>query len=643
MKKRLFHSALFSILYLGLLAACSNSLSEFNDSELEFFDILYGEGNTEEAIAAGEIHLDDLDSNHQTYFLTSIEDIDIPTESLADSVLATKQEKNHDIDFFKTSTHIFPKPDTIHIPSLDSTTHLHCTNDGSIPTIDSPIFQEDFSIEENSIIRCIGFKDSTPITPTATHTFLIESSVKMPIVSITVDPVFLNEYYIDNRSTCERPCKTAPYWEDIEFPVHVEYFSNGSQSTESDFEIDAGISFAGNYSRWWPKKSVEIRMRQEYQEGKLVYPLFDTRPEVNKFKSFMLRNSGTRFWRDFYGDAAATRILEGTGLDYQRSQQVVVFYNGIYYGIHDLRERINKHFIETNHGIDDDVVTIVKHYGSDITTNDESSDYYNMAQFITTHNFDENNPDNYVKIESQIDMNNFADYMAYEIYAQNDDWPQNNVRAWKAPNTLWKFIVFDEDYGFDYDLTVRGFDETGTMFDWIKNKSGEMKFGHFFTALIKNPKFRQKFLNRSAILFNLFFNSKNVEIAVDKTDAQLDLKEIDRDVERFKHTLAVYTNGETMKTWAKQRDIDIWEEYRKEFELPENITLTFNSKGHGKILIEDRSVPENYTGKFFGGVDMILTAEPDAGFIFDKWEDGSRENPRTILPTDKAVYTATFR
>jgi hypothetical protein len=584
-----------------------------------------------------------------------------PVEEVDDAIIATDlitlgetgnsankdaliQEPVPSLFFYETKTHIYNKFVTFKLQEEDSSIIVHCTNNGSIPTIDSPIYQENTSIEKNSIIRCIGFKDSIPATPTATHTFIIDSSIKMPIVSITVDPVFLNEYYINNRSTCAEPCKTAPYWEDIEFPVHVEYFSNGSQSTESDFEIDAGISFAGNYSRWWPKKSVKIEMRQEYQEGKLVYPLFDTRPEVNKFKSFLLRNNGSRYGRDFYGDAAATRILEGTGLDYQRSQQVVVFYNGRYYGIHDLREKINKHFIETNHGIDDDIVTIAKHNGNgDIKINDGTNDYYELEDFILNNSFDKDHQENYDWLKTQMDMNNFADYIAYEVYAQNDDWPHNNVRAWKTPNTLWKFIVFDMDYGFDYERIISGFDETETMFEWIRKKSAKKEFGKFFTAIIENPQFKQKFLHRSAILFNLFFNSTNVEKAVDKTVSQLDPDEMDRDLERFHRTLTFYKDGETMKTWAKQRDIDIWEEYRKEFELPENITLTFKSKGHGKILIEDRSVPENYTGKFFGGVDMVLTAEPDAGFIFDSWEDGSRENPRTISPNDNRKYTAKFK
>ena len=623
----------FSLFATNLMIACSNSSFPFEEPLDEPFGQLLEDNTASEFLLS--FSKVDAYATGNTYFAKEVNTADSSELELID---------DSRLFFYNAKTHICNKSISIALQTSNSNMVVHCTTDGSVPTNDSPIFQESIPVEKNSIVRCTGFEDNIPVTPIETHTFIIDSAIKMPIVSITVDPVFLKEYYINNRSTCAEPCRTAPYWEDIEFPVHVEYFSKGSQSTESDFEIDAGISFAGNYSRWWPKKSVKIEMRQEYQEGKLVYPLFDTRPEANKFKSFLLRNNGSRFGRDFYGDAAATRILEGTGLDYQRSQQVVVFYNGRYYGIHDLREKINKHFIETNHGIDDDIVTIAKHNGNgDIKTNDGTNDYYELMEFILNNSFDKDHQENYNWLEAQIDMNNFADYIAYEVYAQNDDWPHNNVRAWKTPSTLWKFIVFDIDYGFDYERTINGFDETETMFEWIRKRSVKKEFGNFFTAIIENPKFKQKFLHRSAILFNRFFNSENVEKAVDKTVSQLDPDEMDRDLSRFHRTLTFYKDGETMKTWAKQRDIDIWEEYKKEFDLPKEITLSFNSIGHGKILIEGRSVPGNYTGKFFGDVDMILTAEPDEGFIFDKWEDGSRENPRTISPTDKAVYTATFR
>ena len=51
----------------------------------------------------------------------------------------------------------------------------------------------------------------------------------------------------------------------------------------------------------------------------------------------------------------------------------------------------------------------------------------------------------------------------------------------------------------------------------------------------------------------------------------------------------------------------------------------------------------NYTGKFFGGNAMLLTAVPKGSAVFSAWEDGSKENPRLVNPTDKVTYRAIFK
>jgi hypothetical protein len=45
-----------------------------------------------------------------------------------------------------------------------------------------------------------------------------------------------------------------------------------------------------------------------------------------------LRNNGNRFVSDYIADAAGGAMLEGAGVDYQRSRQVIVFYDGVYWG-----------------------------------------------------------------------------------------------------------------------------------------------------------------------------------------------------------------------------------------------------------------------------------------------------------------------
>jgi hypothetical protein len=50
-----------------------------------------------------------------------------------------------------------------------------------------------------------------------------------------------------------------------------------------------------------------------------------------------------------------------------------------------------------------------------------------------------------------------------------------------------------------------------------------------------------------------------------------------------------------------------------------------------------------YTGNFFSGHPIQLTAVPSGAGVFSKWEDGSTQNPRIVIPTAKASYSAVFK
>ena len=211
-------------------------------------------------------------------------------------------------------------------------------------------------ITKNTVVRCSEFVNGQP-ADTTTQTYFIGENVSMPVVALTVNhhdmfdstdglyatgpmtslrcnnPNF-NQMSMggnqtdNNNSKCAEPCYKANFWCEDSLPVHVEYFEKGSSTTEKTWEIDAGISLIGNWSRYKPKKSVAIKMdNDEWGDKVLKYSFFKTRPEAKKMKSFNLRNNGNRFWTDYIGDAMMTSLMEGTDVDYQRSLQVVVFYN----------------------------------------------------------------------------------------------------------------------------------------------------------------------------------------------------------------------------------------------------------------------------------------------------------------------------
>ena len=555
---------------------------------------------------------------------------------------------------------------TLNPPSLDDGVKLRCTTDGSVPTENSPEFNSPKRIDHSVAFRCATFKKGALSSKVTTRTFFIdEDDVKMPIVAISVDSSFFREHYIKTSCTDPRVCKdSAGLYADVEVPIHVEYFENGSSTKNgSTWEKDAGISLMGGWSRLNDKKSVSIRLREEYEEGSINYPLFETRKGVNdKYKSFNLRNNGNRYVSDYIEDAMGGALLEGTSVDYQRSRQVVVFYNGKYQGIHDMRERFNKHYVETNYKIDANSVNFIKHLGKEVEASNGTTDaYMNMLHFVATNDFSGENNANYAAAKLLLDVGNLAEYMAAEIYMHNGDWPNNNVRAWSAPDHPWKFMVYDLDHGFDWMWGVNGgeFDQGSNMFAWIKKGGGnkpckeEGCFANLYIQLIKNPEFKRMFINRSALMFDSYTNGKNVEKIVDAMVSKIDDAEMTRDLEKFKQTEKSYHNscgdgfsktGSCLKKWAKDRDESVIKDYQEEFGLSNLVSVSIKASGNGSVLMEGAKLPsKDFKGKFFAGNAILLTAVPENGGVFTGWSDGSTENPRLVEAKEGASFTASFQ
>ena len=550
---------------------------------------------------------------------------------------------------------------TIPVPAPQKGGKIYCSFDGSANYEQE--FTEPIMLTKNTPVRCAEIVNGE-IVRESSHTFFINETVSMPVVAISVDPKFFQNTYIyrsscagSNPESCD-PGLTA----ESEYPVHVEFFENGSSSAKKAWQIDAGISLMGGWSRTYEKKSVSIKMRKIYEDGRLKYSMFTARPEANKFKGFNLRNGGNRYVGDYHGDAALTSLAEGTSVDYQRSRMVVVFYNGKYYGIHDLRERLNEHFVETNYGIDSKQVDMVKHLDKDVIATGGTADSYNaMLAFFAGASFKTSASNvsetqtakrNYAQVQTLLDVGSFADYIALELYIGNTDWPDNNVRAWRSADQPFKYMIFDVDHGFGWPW--RDYYSGESMLSWLR-KGGQRKcngngcLAGMYLKLIENPDFKRLFINHSAVLFTSFLTSERVNTAVAQINQQLPASEINRDLNSFVRPAFAYTGGfdrtgSHITSYGLTRTAAIRSEYREEFDLGDDIDVTIAVQGSGKVLLDGMILPStNYTGKFFGENDMLLTAVPATGAAFTGWTDDNTDNPRLVSPKDGDKFTAKFQ
>jgi len=609
----------------------------------------------------------------------------------------------------------FYKNLTIDPPTPQKGGQIKCTFDGSFPTQNSEQITQPKQITQNSVVRCSEFVNGQP-ADTTTQTYFINENVSIPVVALTVNhhdmfdssaglyatgdltnnPQGQWSFEVGgddtNNPKCTEPCKQANFWKDDELPVHVEYFEKGSSSTEKTWEIDAGISIIGNYSRYKPKKSVAIKMDNDYYGDKVLkYSFFKTRPEAKKIKSFNLRNNGNRFWTDYFGDPMLVSLMEGTDVDYQRSLQVVVFYNGEYFGIHDLRERLNRSFVETNYGIDSKSINVVKNcangdqgcvngWAPSGTNGASSSEFSQLTNTITSGNFAGENNQSYAQIKEKMNVSSFAQYMVAEMYIHNGDWPNNNIRAWGSPQNghPFKFMIFDVDHGYGFTPGIMRFDtESQNMFQWVlgsatMNQGGQQQpggqqpggmgmgmgmggwstggnttIGNMLKKLLENPDFKRLFINQGCILLNDYLTYEKVQKAVQNQLNMLPSSEQSRDQQRWPRNQAKYNwspSGADILRFAQNRTQTFRQEMANYFGLSGEANVSINVSGSGSVLVEGMKLPSsNYQGKFFTGMEMEITAVPSNGSVFSNWSDGQTQNPRKIQINGQTNITANFK
>ena len=230
-----------------------------------------------------------------------------------------------------------------------------------------------------------------------------------------------------------------PEWE---IPVNIELFENDG-SDRAGFNLAAGIKVNGLYSWQLPQKMLGVYFRKEYGEGHLDYPLLFDRSR-SSYDNFALRASGSDWAYTLFRDGMTQSLTaENMDVDFQGFRACVVFVNGEYLGIHNIRSKIDEDFIVQNHHLVDQKVDMIE---NENYVEAGSLDEY--AAFEALYHKDLSVQENFDAVAAKMDIENFTDFIITEIYSQNTS-VDHNIMAWKPQNEgKWKWILNDLDRGF---------------------------------------------------------------------------------------------------------------------------------------------------------------------------------------------------
>ena len=362
------------------------------------------------------------------------------------------------------------------------------TTDGSVPTENSSKYSGAISISSTTPLRARAFKTGLAGSSTATASYFIYTGADtlqnhrttLPIVSLVTDPdnfwggetgiyVVGDDYAAVSGQDPSDITMTAGMnnddWNLANFnaqPVsHPDPLGRGWErdvhfdliGDDGSYEYDADclIRIFGAYSRNKEQKGLALVTRAGYGDSELDYQFFDDL-DITEFHSLTLRASGQDATNSRIRDIVITSLLGDGDLGLSADQdiyvqafkQVVVYINGQYWGVYNLREKITKYFIASHYDIaDPDSIDILMGNGNNmcVISGDGWEDYTDMVEWAGSH--DLSNSANYEYICSLMDVENFAAYTAAEIVVGNTD--TGNIKYWRTKETdnKWRWLFYD--------------------------------------------------------------------------------------------------------------------------------------------------------------------------------------------------------
>lgn len=520
---------------------------------------------------------------------------------------------------------------------------VRCAEGGSLPTRSSPSAEDGILLDSSAVLRCAAFGPDGNRGEVATGTFLLGESASLPVIAVTADSNALFQADTGIYATGPDASSTFPYfganfWRDVEIPAHVEMFEKGSRN----FSLPAGIGIYGNYSRANAKKSLSVQFREGYGARRVEWPLFPNHPELRRFKGFGLRNNGGNCGKDYVRDALMTSLTEGRGIEYQLSRHVVVFLNGKYWGIYELREKLDADYLDTRFGHDPATVELLKN-GSEVQAG--TATYWNaVIRDFMTHDFSDS-----IRLQragTMLDLDNFSDYVATEIWASNTDWPANNFRTWRRHDlgTPWRHMLFDLDAG------LGSFGGQKDMLEYLYDTSiatsgypnGEYSTV-FFRRLAANPAWRERFINRTAVLLSTNFSTERAQAALDSMQALL-APEVPRDQARWGFKAATQASElRKMTSFIRVRPGQVRDDFRNTYGLGDDAPVRLSAVG-GTLRVDGLEVGSSYAGTHYAGHPLNLEAVAPPGKVFAGWSDGeSGARRRVATPAEGLSLTASFQ
>ena len=461
--------------------------------------------------------------------------------------------------------------------------------------------------------------------------YFISFNTKFKVVSISIDNDFLFDNhkgiyvkgpraYLDTSSGFYRNVNWERGWERENF---VEIFNEQGERIVSQ---NSGIKIFGGMTKYSPEKSLRLIARKKYGISRFDANLFNQGKK--KYKHFVLRHSGGDYRDLRFLDALLTSLASESGLDVQASSPSHVFVNSEYWGVYNIREMINEHYINNNYSCGTEGVDILQ--GLKTVDQGSGDEYTKLLKFVQKNNLAISS--NYTEVQKMMDTRNFINFWVHQIFYANHD-ARGNIRWWRSDSLDGRFrwIVYDTDLGFGTGRANRNLLKDFTnpiMTDWYNPNWATF----LLRNLLKNDDFKKDFIHQSSFIFSSTLSTKHILRRINEFKNLYDdeMKIHFNERRKFQSYQGNYKNWENriikIKQFAEKRDEFSFLHLEGKFNLkkPYYLYLKIENYNHGKVTLNNNELKsELFFGAFYSEYALPISIEPDIGYSYTGYSENT--------------------
>lgn len=516
---------------------------------------------------------------------------------------------------------------------------IHYTSDGSIPSKISKELKSPLKIKSNKALLIKAYNKALKKDTLIARSFIFDTISKLPIVSITIpnEDLWDSNNGIYTKGNGAYFSDSTGHWENCNFQqkwekeIQIVYID--CTRTEV-INQPCGLRIFGESTRRQPDKSLKIVARKQYGKSRFNYPFFNEKSNIQEYKQLVIRTSGNDYNSTRFKDVLNAYLARNLGLDYMAYQQVRMYVNGEYWGLYNLREKINKHYLYYNHGASVDSSSIIM--GRWVNQHGDRSRYKEMYDWF--FNLDKMDSLSYLKAKEYLEVRNYINYRAFQIFLNNVD-SRGNIRYWNSKDLDGKFRMILYDTDLSYSATDRNYLAkclSPIKTDWYNNTWSTI----YFRKLMENQDFKNDFINQYAHLMNTALHTDTIIAAVNKFEAiyKDELPRSSSEVAKHLRSAPI-----PLDKWLKKVDgYRFFAKKRPEIARSE-ITNTLSNDGtfylkvegvNGSVIInKNYPIKLPFDGLYYKNIPLPISIQPDSGYVFKGWENGT-------MNLDSLIFTS---